>query len=300
MADETRRRIPVILDTDIGDDIDDTWALAMLLKSPEIDLRMLVTDYGNTEYRARLAAKYLEAAGRADIPVAIGVHGADNIGPQGPWAEGYDLTRYPGEVKEDGVGALIDEVMESDEQITLCCIGPMPNIREALRREPEIANRARFVGMYGSVYKGYGGKAKPDPEWNVRADVEACRAGFTAPWEMTITPLDTCGLVVLDGERYAKVRDCDDPAIRALIENYRVWARGRENIDPETHSSTLFDTVAVHLTMSTQFLTMERVGLRVTDEGHTAIDPSAKQINAAVAWIDLNGYLDYLVNRLTA
>jgi len=58
------RSVPVILDTDIGDDIDDTWALALLLRSPEVDLRLVTTDYGNTVYRARVAARLLEVAGR--------------------------------------------------------------------------------------------------------------------------------------------------------------------------------------------------------------------------------------------
>ncbi len=51
--------IPVILDTDIGDDIDDTWAQALLLKSPELDLKLVVGDYGRAQYRARLLAKFL-------------------------------------------------------------------------------------------------------------------------------------------------------------------------------------------------------------------------------------------------
>ena len=40
--------LPVILDTDIGGDIDDTWALAMLLRSPELDLRVGTTCTGDT------------------------------------------------------------------------------------------------------------------------------------------------------------------------------------------------------------------------------------------------------------
>src|SRR3974377_591872 len=51
-----RKKTPVLLDTDIGDDIDDTWALALLLKSPELDLKLVVTDFGNTVYRAKIAA----------------------------------------------------------------------------------------------------------------------------------------------------------------------------------------------------------------------------------------------------
>ena len=61
-ADAPAAKIPVVLDTDIGDDIDDTWALGLLLKSPELDLKLVVGDYGKSEYRAKLLAKFLERA----------------------------------------------------------------------------------------------------------------------------------------------------------------------------------------------------------------------------------------------
>lgn len=75
-------KIPVILDTDIGGDIDDAWALALLLKSPELDLKMLLTDTGNPQYRGAVAGKYLEAAGRTDIPIGLGIYENDGTGPQ--------------------------------------------------------------------------------------------------------------------------------------------------------------------------------------------------------------------------
>ena len=59
--------VPAILDTDIGDDIDDTWALSLLLKSPQVDLKLVVGDNGNALYRARLIAKMLQAAGPTDM-----------------------------------------------------------------------------------------------------------------------------------------------------------------------------------------------------------------------------------------
>ena len=71
-------RTPVILDTDIGDDIDDTWALALLLRSPELDVKLVVGDYGKALYRARLIARFLTVAGRTDIPVGVGLN---PIGP---------------------------------------------------------------------------------------------------------------------------------------------------------------------------------------------------------------------------
>ena len=63
--------IPVILDTDIGSDIDDTWALAMLMRCPELDLKMVLTETADTTYRAALTAKFLTVAGRDDVPIAI-------------------------------------------------------------------------------------------------------------------------------------------------------------------------------------------------------------------------------------
>lgn len=168
------KRIPVILDTDIGDDIDDTWALVFLLRSPELDLKLVTTDHGDTRYRAKIAARILETAGRTDVPVGIGVRTGGAEGPQAPWVKGYDLAKYPGKVHEDGVGTLIDLVLKSSEPITLLCTGPVPNIAAALEREPRIAERARFVGMHGSVRRGYGGKAEPDPEYNVKENAAAC------------------------------------------------------------------------------------------------------------------------------
>src|SRR4051794_26657939 len=72
-ADTARdSRIPVILDTDIGDDIDDTWAVAMLLKSPQFDVKLITTTNGKAEYRARLLAKLLTAGDRTNIPIGLG------------------------------------------------------------------------------------------------------------------------------------------------------------------------------------------------------------------------------------
>src|SRR6188508_2288449 len=108
-------RIPVVLDTDIGDDIDDTFALLMLLRSRELDLKLVVTDFGDTVYRARLAAKLLTAFGRPDVPVGVGVRQNEKPGSQAGWLGDYALASYAGKVHEDGVQALIDTVMRSKE-----------------------------------------------------------------------------------------------------------------------------------------------------------------------------------------
>jgi inosine-uridine nucleoside N-ribohydrolase len=293
-----KARVPVILDTDIGDDIDDTWALAMLLRSPELDLKLVVGDLGKTLYRAKLIARILQVAGRTDVAVGLGVGSRDGDGGQAAWVKDYDLKSYPGKVHEDGVGAIIDTIMKSPEPVTLIAIGPTPNLKAALEREPKIATKARFVGMHGSVRKGYDGKPTPEPEYNVKTDVAACRKVFTAPWDMTITPLDTCGLVRLKGEKFKAVRDSSDPLAAAVIENYRLWAR-KDSKDALDSSSILFDTVAVYLAFADALCRIETLGIRITDNGSTAIDESAKKMRVATEWKDMAAFEDLLVRRLT-
>jgi len=298
-----KKRIPVILDTDIGDDIDDTWALALLLRCPELDLKLVVGDQQKGTYRAKLIAKLLEIAGRTDVPVGVAFGDRHGGGRQQQWVADYDLVSYPGMVHEDGVQAIIDTIMSSQEPMTLIAIGPVPNLREALQREPRIAEKAHFVGMHGSVFKGYNNSPKISAEYNVKADVPACQAVFTAPWKMTITPLDTCGIVRLQGAKYAKVRDCQDPLVAALIDNYRIWRKDNssEKKQPGKQaeaSSILFDTVAIYLAFANDLCKMETVPIRVTREGMTVVDAKAKKMQVATQWQDLDAFEDLLVERL--
>lgn len=299
------RPVPVILDTDIGDDIDDTWALVLLLRSPDLDLRLVTTDYGNTVYRAKIVARLLEIAGRTDVPIGIGLRQSNREGGQAEWVRGYDLARYPGTVREDGVRALIDTVMGSSEPMTLIAIGPPPSLAEALRREPRIAGRLRLAGMFGSLRRGYGGKPVPEPEWNVRADPAAARTVLGAPWrEAILTPLDTCGLVQITGDRYARVRDSKDPLLRAVIENYALWCphQGWCAKDPayvKAKSSTLFDPVAVYLAGAHDLVKTESLSVRVTDEGMTRAGGGGPKRQWATGWRSLESFEDLLVDRLT-
>ena len=295
-------RIPVILDTDIGGDIDDTWALAMMLRSSELDVKLVVSDTGDTSYRGKIIAKMLETAGRADIPVGIGVpFDSRHDYSQAEWVRGYELADYPGDVLHDGVQAIIDAIMNSPRQVTLVCIGPVPNIARALEREPRIVENARFVGMHGSVRGGHSGSPETIAECNVVNHTRECQKVFSASWDMTITPLDTCGVVVLDGDIYQAVRQCDDPMIRSLMDNYRAWleAVGRPSADIDRKSSVLYDTVAVYLAFSEELLAMEDLPIRVTDDGYTVIDENAKTMHVATDWKDLTAFKTFLIARLT-
>ena len=309
------KKIPVIFDTDIGGDIDDTWALALLVQSPEFDVKLVTTAVGNTPSKAKIVAKFLETVGRTDIPVGIGVQQNKGSHRQEAWTKDYKLSSYPGTIYEDGVHAIIDTIIDCPQRIKVIAVGPLPNIAAALKREPRIARKAEFVGMHGSIRRGYGGSPKPSAEYNVRAFAKEAQKVFTAPWNITITPLDTCGIVYLKGQKYQKVLNRNSPLTRALIENYHAWykqgllnehkdlseAEINKRVEEKINSSstTLFDTVGIYLATSTELVQMEKLGIRVTDDGYTRIDSSAKVINCATEWKDLGAFEDFLVDRLT-
>lgn len=310
-----QKKIPVIFDTDICDDIDDTWALALLVQSPEFDVKLVTTAVGNTELKAKTVAKFLETIGRTDIPIGMGVQHHKRSHRQSAWARDYKLSKYPGTIHRDGVQAMIDTIMKSRGPIKVIAVGPLPNIAAALEREPRIARRAEFVGMHGSIRRGYGGSSKVSAEYNVRAYAKEAQKVFTAPWDITITPLDTCGIVHLKGRKYQKVLKRNSDLTRALMENYRAWykqgilnknkglseAELKKKVDDKVNSSstTLFDTVGIYLGMTSELVKMEKLRIRVTDDGYTRIDKNGKEMNCAMEWKDLGAFEDFLVDRLT-
>jgi len=290
-------RVPVILDTDIGDDIDDTWALLMLLGSPQVDLKLIVTAVDDTETKTRLVAKILQRVGRTDVPIGTGVKTSDRKINQLAWLGDYDLSAYPGTVIKDGVQATIDLVKSAPNPVTILVIGPQTNLKEALRRDPSIAANARIVAMAGSVAIGYNGKETPDAEYNVARDVEAARAVFAAPWEITIAPLDVCGTLVVSGDRYAKIKTSQSPRARTVIENYDLWTHRKKH--PADASSVLYDTVAAYLALEDALCEMKTVKLTVDDKGRTVPAETGRPVRCALKWKDRDAFEELLVRTLT-
>ena len=297
--------IPVILDTDIGHDVDDVWALAFLLNCPELDVKLITTCTGDTVYRARLVAKMLETAGREDVPIGIGVPLDATPKTHSKWLGEFDLLEYEGVVYRDGIGSICEAILGSEEEVTLLGIGPLPNIAAALAREPDIVGNARFVGMHGSLRRGYLGAPKPMREYNVKQHALACQAVFRANWQKTITPLDTCGTVMLDGERFQKIRNNEAPLVRAVIENHECWFEAVrdwpivQELDASKSSSILYDTVAIYLAFAEEFLQMEELPILVTDDGKTLVDSEGSVVRCATDWRDKEAFLDLLVQRLS-
>ena len=297
------KKIPVIFDSDMGTDIDDTWALLYLLKCPELDLKLVACDNYLGQYRAKLTAKFLAACNRSDVPVAISHGGQDGKSHQQDWVGDYDLNAYAGEVFPDAADATIKIIKNSPDPVTLICVGAVPNIAEALRRDPTIVENARFVGMHGSIDVGYGGSETPVAEANVRTDPKSLRETLAAKWQCSITPLDTCGLLDFSGDRYQRIVNSDAVGVKPLLENYESWLNRVDWLDtkpdPKKKSSTLFDVVAVYMAFSEDFLKMEDIKIEITDEGMTPLDANGYSVRCASQWRDFDGFKDSVVERLT-
>lgn len=301
--------IPVILDTDIGTDVDDVWALAFLLRCPELDIRLITTATGDTHHRAALVAKLLGVAGRDDVPIGVGLPlDPAPLGHTG-WLGDYSLEDYPGPVVADGVGAICDTVMSSADPVTIIGIGPLPNIAAALVREPRLTERSSFVGMHGSLRRGYLGAPKPMREYNVKQHALACQAVFAAPWHKTITPLDTCGNILLQDQYFTAVAQSTSPLAQAVMANHQEWFEVASSwpmlgdllraMDPRQQSSILYDCVAVYLAFSRRGIEIEQLNVLVTDDGRTLIDDMGHPVDCATEWNDVDGFYELLSERLS-
>ncbi len=299
----SRKPIPVIFHTDIGGDVDDTWALLFLLRRPELDLKLVVTEGSNAVYRGRLVAKLLTLAGRHDVAIAIGGDGKDDKAAQSAWIGDFKLSDYAQPVTTDGAKAMIDLIMASKTSVTVIGTGPATTTAEALKREPRIVKKARFVGMFGAVRQGYAPGSAPEVEYNVKCDPKALQVVLSAGWPCAITPLDTCGRFILDAGDMAAVSASSDPFARAAVANSQAWLPNApwmaKDFDLKQHSSILFDVVAVAMAYDTSSLVMEPLPIAVRDDGMTVVDPTGHPVQVATAWRDMTALRRSLVTTLT-
>ena len=300
-----KKPVPLILDTDIGSDIDDTWALAMILRSPEIDLRMVTSAAFDTTYQAKLAAKMLQIAGREDVAVGIGVHSSGNL--EGcsnitDWVEDYDLSSYPN-LYEDGIDAMVKHILTSKEKVTVLAIGPCTNLAAAIQREPRIVGNSRLVFVGANLYNGaFRGWYPPlGKESNINVSIEAYRIGVEKnDWEVELIPLDVSGYTILETEYFDHIRETakNDPLLSALVENTDIWFKNM-NYNYCGPTSGLFDTVGVYALISKELLNYERLPVYVNDKGLTLIDPMrGKMMDCAISWKDKEKFYKFLTARL--
>lgn len=191
--DKTPAKTPIILDCDVGTDIDDTFAVALAVLSPELDVRGVTTVSGDTQARALMACRLLTAAGRRDIPVAAG---KANQPPQALRGVQEQYIRQPPAfraskpIKEPAVEFIYKQLKANPGEITLVAVGPLSNIAQLLTEHPDCKPWIkRLVIMGGSVRVGYNNMPPISSEFNIRADAKASQVVFTSGLPVVVAPL---------------------------------------------------------------------------------------------------------------
>jgi purine nucleosidase len=262
-------RMKVVLDTDIGTDIDDAWALGYALKSPSFQLLGVTVTDADTAQRAKLACKLLYRLGRTDVPVAVGRQTAaippDRIDYQFTWAEDFQAYRP---VSTPAVEFLAETIRKNPGDVTLIAVGPLQNVGDLVRRYPDVVPLVkRVVLMSGSIGPN-AWSSTAVAEWNVKLAIPEAQAVYAASWPLTIVPLDSTTYMRLeDGER-EKLRAARTPLVVALEALLRLWS------DEPTSRMTLHDQMAlVEAQHPGQFFARcESMPIRVDADGFTRVD----------------------------
>ena len=286
-AAATPSRIPILLDTDIGTDIDDAFALALILKSPELDLVAVTTVAGDTQARARLAAKMLREAGRTDIPVAAGEPGSPQPIDQTRWADGFT---GPPLTSEKAIALMKREIERRPGEITLVAIGELTNVAALLKSDPTIGKKIKRIAlMGGAVNHGYGQDPKPAAEWNIKSNPAAAQVVFASGVPILMAPLDVTAMLQLDAAARHRVFTRLTPLTNALTLLYHLWNQ---------ETPTLFDPMAVAMLIDPTLCETEPMLIGVDREGFTRLEAGMKS-NAVVGLrTDPKRFFDFYLSRV--
>jgi inosine-uridine nucleoside N-ribohydrolase len=259
----------VIIDTDIGDDVDDAFALALAFQSPELEILGITTTFGDTETRARIVDRFAGELGRAEIPVLAGKpSAAPSPLTQRRYAEGGHFARAG---HGDAVDFLLQQIRRYPEEITLVAIGPLMNVGAAIDRDATTFHRLkRVILMGGCIQRGYGELGYTAPvgamaEWNILNDIPSAQKLFGAGVPLFVMPLDATQLK-MDEVKRAFLFSRGTPVTDALTLLYHQWGQ---------QTPTLFDPMTIAYLLQPGLCPVKAMRIRVDEKGFTRVEPGA-------------------------
>jgi purine nucleosidase len=288
-------RQKVLIDTDIGDDIDDAYALTLALHSPEFEILGVTTAWGDTALRAKLAARLLATTGANKTPVEAGIptH-AKSVFSQRAWA-----TAGPGPAHGNAVDFLLAQAKRYPHQVTLIAIGPLTNVGAAIDSDPSafrLLNRVVLMG--GSIHCGYGNPRAtppppPEPEYNIAMDPRAARKLLASGVPIFMMPLDSTQWKLDDG-KLAQVAARSTPATDALLVLTTEWQLATHQRTP-----TLYDAMAVTYALHPDICPTTPLRLQVDDKGFTRVVEGQTNAHACLK-ANSDAFFQLLLPRLSA
>lgn len=299
-AQDVKQKIPVLIDTDFGTDIDDAYALALALASPELDVLGVTTVGKQATDRAWMVCRFLAHSGRRDIPVAAGAELAKSSGID--WQIQY--RRHPAVVfnragsptfgGETAITLMLSVIQKWSGEVVIIALGPLTNVAALFEKYPNTRKWIkRIIIMGGAVRVGYKGKPPADVEWNIMTDPRAARTVLQSGVPITLIPLDATATVRLEEKLRAKVFAAHTPLTFQIHALHELWSG---------ETPVLFDPVAVASAITSEFCKYEDLRIAVDQHGITRVAPEKgnhPQLQVATS-IDREKFLPWYVNRLTA
>lgn len=253
-----------IIDTDIGDDIDDALALALALNTPQIELIGVTTVFLDTLKRARIAKKLLHLWD-VHIPVYAGIAKGNT---------GHDVNQVPCQYTPDleipefapendprvdgGDGAvefLLWNARTYAEELTIVAVGPLTNVAEAFRRDPEAMGKVRIVLMGGCFYRQFS-------EWNILCDPGAAKVVLEGKGNVTCVGIEvTEQTVVSQQQQEFLMQPAKEPRYDYLAELVRL------HYNYTGRKACLHDPLTVYYAAHPEVLETERLVIRVETSG---------------------------------
>jgi len=259
----------VWVDTDIGDDIDDAFALGLILRSPELKVLGISTGFGDTETRARIVDHFLSAQWSPRIAAIQVTAGhptkTNNVMTQAAYAKHWTSHKHG-----DAVTALLNQIRLHPGKITLIAIGPLFNVGQAYDRNPALFRKlCRVVMMGGSINRGYdgpNGERRPaDAEWNINRDPHDAQKLFASGVPIYMLPLDSTQLHLESTERTTIFAE-KSPLTNQLLQLYSLWVQSSPSHWP---TPTLFDPIAAAFTYRPDLCPTVEMHIEVDNQGFT-------------------------------
>jgi len=282
----------VIIDTDIGDDIDDAFAVALALRSPELRILGFTTTFGDTALRAKLLDRLLADTGHAEIPVAVGVPTKATSFTQ----QRYALARPDTKQHENAAGFILRQIRNAPHQITLIAIGPLVNVGAMIDKDPATFRKLkRVVLMGGSIDRGYGdldyGPVHgPQPEWNILNDPTSAQKLLDSGVPVYMLPLDSTQLKLDEVKRALLFRQ-GNAYTDALAVLYFQWGQ---------QTPTLFDPMTIAWLLKPSLCEMEPIRIRVDDKGFTRREAGAPNAQVCLSSNSEEFFRFYIPRLLSA
>ena len=254
----------LLIDTDIGDDIDDALALALAMDEGA-DIVGLTTVFGDTVKRARMAKKLLSLGGYGGVPIFCGYSGSmmtDGIRPPDLYTSELDGDEFApdSEKPEEAVSFIVNACRKYGDGLTLLCLGPMTNIARALAKDPEAVRSARVVMMGGAYFRQYA-------DWNVSCDPPSAKTVFDGLSGMHCIGADVTHLLRLgNAEEQALLSyGGDRPHIKYLSQMMALY-RARKGEE----RTALHDPLALYYALGTDICEMAEARISVVTDGPAA------------------------------